>query len=223
MYKPNFKILQKQAYKYIKDLIISQSLDYTNIYSESKIALDMGISRTPVRDAIHRLYQEGYVDIIPNKGFVLHKMTEQDIMETYEIRSAIEGYCSRKIAREIHEAKALNLISDLKNSLNKQELILNTTKDIEKFATEDQYFHYLLVTYSENEAFNDIFGLYMYKIKKLACYSLSYEGRMLQTLKEHSAIFDAICNGDLYHAYEATLEHMKAPLGINLKGVYEEI
>ena len=66
-----FKPLQKVAYDHIKELVLSDSLSFNHIYSETSIAQDIGISRTPVRDALHFLSQEGLVDILPSKGFVL--------------------------------------------------------------------------------------------------------------------------------------------------------
>lgn len=220
MREGNFKILQQQAYEYVKNLILDQKMDYNRIYSESKLALEIGISRTPVRDAVHRLYQEGLIDIVPNKGFMLHKMTQRDIMETYEIRSAIEGYCSRKVAEDNRSDTVCKLIKELKASLGLQEEIFESNQDVEAFSTEDQHFHNLLVSYSDNEAFMEIFSQYMHKIKKLACYSLKREGRMLHTLEEHRNIYEAICQGDPHKAYEATILHMKAPLDINLEMVW---
>lgn len=221
MRERNFKVLQQQAYDYIKDMILDQTMEYNHIYSESKLALEIGISRTPVRDAVHRLYQESLIDIIPNKGFILHKMTQQDIMETYEVRSAIEGYCSRKLAEDYQSDSVQELISKLKISLDIQTEIFETTQDVEQFSTEDQHFHYLMLDCCENEAFLGIFSQYMHKIKKLACYSLKHNGRMLHTLEEHRNIYQAIGEGDPQKAYEATILHMKAPLNINLEIVYE--
>lgn len=221
MRERNFKVLQQQAYDYIKNLILDQTLEYNNIYSESKLALEIGVSRTPVRDAVHRLYQEGYIDIVPNKGFMLHKMTQRDVMELFEVRSAIEGYCSLKIAQDHLTNTNQSLLEDLRQSLNRQKSIFESTKDVAEFATEDQSFHYLLVSHSDNASFLDIFSQYMYKIKKLACYSLQHENRMLHTLEEHQNILQAIMDGDCQKAYEATIEHMKAPLDINLECVYK--
>ena len=96
MREREFKILQKEAYQHIKDRILDGSMEYNCIYSESRLALELGISRTPVRDAVHRLFQEGLVDIMPNKGFVLHKMTQQDVIEIYDVRSAIEATVPEK-------------------------------------------------------------------------------------------------------------------------------
>ncbi|WP_215700976.1 GntR family transcriptional regulator [Clostridium sp. MCC353] len=221
MREREFKVLQKQAYQYIKDQLNSETLKYNTIYSESKLALEMGISRTPVRDAVHRLYQEGLIDIIPNKGFALHKMTEKDIIEIYEVRSAIEGYCAQKAAETIASEKGKELFNKLQFSLDMQQKILASTKDIFDFVEHDQNFHNYLVCYSGNDAFIEIFSQYMYKIKKLACYSLKHQKRMEDTLKEHSHILSAIEKGDAQKAYSSTLLHMKAPLNINLETVYE--
>ena len=217
-----FKVLQQQAYDYIREQIFNHTLSYHQIYSESKLALEIGISRTPVRDAVHRLYQEGLVDIVPNKGFVLHKITEQDVIELYEVRSAIEGYCARKAASDENEASVQELLSHLKASLDKQKEIFSSDQNVEEFAAEDQNYHKILVAYSGNDTFRNLFGRYMYQLKLLACSSLRRPDRMAHTLTEHQDIFEAIRTGDPKRAYEAALAHMKAPLDINLESVYEE-
>lgn len=140
------------------------------------------------------------------------KLTERDIIETYEVRSAIEGYCSRKVAQDNQTDTVLELLKDLKESLDKQEEIFNSGSGVELFAAEDQHFHHLLVSHSDNKAFMKIFGQYMYQIMKLKCHSLLREGRMRQSLEEHRNIYKVICSGDPQLAYEATLLHMKAPL-----------
>lgn len=215
-----FKVLQVQAYEYIKERILDGTFTFNRVYSETNLAQEIGISRTPVRDAIHLLYQEGLVDIIPSKGFSLHKLTEQDVMETYEIRSAIEGYCARKLALEQDSKSARKLLLELHSSLEKLQTIFQADRDVELFADEDQNFHCLLVTHSGNEAFSDIFSQYMYRINKFACYSLSKEGRMEKTLEEHQEIFRAISQGDGQEAYDAVLRHMRTPLDFNLELIY---
>ena len=79
--------LNEQAYEHLKKMITEDQLSYQEIYSETKLAKELGISRTPFRDAIHRLVQEGYIDIIPSKGFRLHQLTQQDVTETFQVRS----------------------------------------------------------------------------------------------------------------------------------------
>ena len=92
--------LNEQAYKHLQKLILENQLSYHEIYSETKLSKEIGISRTPFRDAIHRLAQEGYIDIIPNKGFMLHQLTKQDVNETFQVRSALESYCTFQICKD---------------------------------------------------------------------------------------------------------------------------
>ena len=73
--------LNEQAYEHLQNLILSNQLSYQQVYSETKLSKELGISRTPFRDAIHRLAQEGYVDIIPSRGFTLHQLSKKDVME----------------------------------------------------------------------------------------------------------------------------------------------
>ena len=91
--------LNEQAYQHLQGLIMEGQFAYNQIYSETKLSKELGISRTPFRDAVHRLTQEGYIDIIPSKGFMLHKLTRQDIDETFQVRSALECYCTLQITK----------------------------------------------------------------------------------------------------------------------------
>ena len=85
--------LNEQAYNYLQKLIMENHFSYQEVYSETKLSKELGISRTPLRDAVHRLAQEGYIDIIPSKGFMLHQMNRKDVYETFQVRSALETYC----------------------------------------------------------------------------------------------------------------------------------
>ncbi len=90
MSKTNSRTLQQYAYNYLKNRILTDDISEHEIYSETKLVQDIGISRTPMRDAIQRLSQEGLIDILPSKGFSLHKLTPSDIIEIFQIRSAVE-------------------------------------------------------------------------------------------------------------------------------------
>lgn len=204
------KPLQVQAYESLKEMILSGTFEEKRIYSETKVSQDLGISRTPLRDAIQRLAQEGYIDIIPSKGFTLHRLTRRDVIETYEVRSAIEGYCIRKLAQESKSTPVKELLIDLTASLEKQRLIFETSGDAALFAEEDERFHHQMVSHSGNEVFIEIFELHVYKIKKLLCLSYAKEGRMKQALSEHQEIIQAVRDGSWQAAYDAMLRHIDA-------------
>ena len=103
--------LNEQAYQHLQKLILSNRLSYGQIYSETRLSRELGISRTPFRDAVHRLAQEGYIDIIPSNGFTLHQINVDDVNETLQIRSALESYCTLQIARECDSSRAQTLFA----------------------------------------------------------------------------------------------------------------
>jgi len=205
-----FKRLQEQAYDYLKEKILSGEFEQGVIYSETKLAEDIEISRTPVRDALHRLSQDGFIDILPSKGFRIHKVTPHDVIETYQIRCAIEGYCALMIGREASFERAKETLKQLESLLEQQINIINTTADIEKFVDVDYSFHQLIVAYMENEGFNELFYKHMHRIRSFAIESFEEPERLNDTLQEHKNIYNAMLQGDVAHIYEITMEHMES-------------
>ena len=84
--------LQLEAYNYIKNLILTHQLDVNTLYSETKLSKELGISRTPMREALQCLSQDGYITVIPSKGFRIRQLSQKDMRETIQIRCAIEGF-----------------------------------------------------------------------------------------------------------------------------------
>ncbi len=208
--------LNEQAYLHLQKLIMNHQLSYQEIYSETKLSKELGISRTPLRDAVHRLAQEGYIDIIPSKGFMLHQLTRQDVNETFEVRSALECYCTLRIAKNPNSAKSKKLFRDLKITISHMKEILETTQSIEDFCEYDFQFHTKIIESLENERFSSVFGTFMYRMRRLAELSLAHKGRMKNTYEEHLAILNAMESGDISNVYEITLKHMEIPRVINL-------
>ena len=214
------KPLNEQAYDHLQKLITDGQLSYHEIYSETKLAKELGISRTPFRDAIHRLAQEGYIDIIPSKGFRLHQITERDVIETFQIRTALETYCTMQIARDVKEKNNAGLRSYFKELdwlMENMKEVMENDQGIDEFCEYDFRFHRKIIDYLENEQFSSVFASFLYRMKRLAKLSLQHEGRMAQTVEEHQAILDSMKNGDTEHIYEITMVHMDRPRGINLE------
>lgn len=215
---PNLALtkLQRYAYDYLKEMILSGKFLDNEIYSETKIAKEIGISRTPTRDALQRLSQEGFIDILPSKGFRLHKFTETDIIEIFQVRSAIEGYATFLLTHQYNTERGIETINLLKQILKNQENTLANSRDLNEFADYDTLFHTTIVSFAQNNAFNQMFSNYMYRIKKLAVDSLSHPGRLEETMKEHYDILNCICEGNIQDIYKITLTHMESPKYLNL-------
>lgn len=164
-----------------------------------------------MRDAVQRLAQEKYLDVIPSRGFRIHEMTEQDLLDTYQIRCALEGFCTIQLARNCTAAKARKVIKSLERFILCQETVVNDAGTVEDFAPYDQKFHEHIVNYSNNATLIEVFRNYFYQISSQMYISLRTEGRMKQTVEEHKKILGAIKSGSLEKSYLATLEHLEKP------------
>lgn len=206
--------LQTQAYKYIKEQILTGKLSPGTLYSQTKMAKEFGISRTPMREALQCLGQDGYIEVIPSKGFMIRSLNEKDMLETIQIRCAIEGFCVQIIAKEINTSKGQKLIEDLKKILEKQEKTLEVEDSLKTFMDYDHQFHLALVNYVDNREFNQIFQRLMYLIHLTTTTALSVPGRLEDTFKEHEKFFDSLQKGDGDLAYKLLVDHLAMPLNM---------
>ncbi|MDN6640309.1 MAG: GntR family transcriptional regulator [Tetragenococcus sp.] len=210
----SYEPLDQKAYKHLLNMILNDQLDHNTIYSETRLSKELEVSRTPMRAALNRLTQERYIDVIPNKGFQLHRMTEKDVVETFQIRSAIEGFCTSHIANEYENYG--NLFTELEELLQHQRKVISEKGTIEEFFKYDQKFHQLIISSIDNETFNKLFNRYIFTMRTLALSSLRHEGRMEEALEEHTNILKAMKDGDRFSVYPVTLKHMDNPKSINL-------
>ncbi len=200
------KSLQMQAYEHLKAMILNGELAYDTIYSETKMAQSLGISRTPMRDAMQYLLQEKYIDIIPNKGFCLHKMTMTDYIETTQLRNAIEGYCAKELAKDYKSSRAIKTFAKLRKNLAEQYDLISG--DINTFFEKDILFHQILVDYQKNTELSNIFSNYAYRVRTSALATLQQEGRTEETYKEHLHILTYLEQGNEVVAYNNTVYHL---------------
>lgn len=208
--------LQTQAYDYLITMIKNGDLQPDTIYSLNRMSKEMGISRTPLRDAVLRLEQEHYVDILPSKGFVLHKMTEEDIIETYQIRSAIEIYCLKELSKGLDTPRGQEYFHKLSTKVDAQKEIISTTRSSEDFGRKDYEFHRSLVQYVGNESMLDMYRRFMYRIFWLNVTSFSQVGRMDDTLAEHEQLLTKIQNHDIAGLEKLMEHHLTIAQDINL-------
>ena len=206
--------LQLQAYDYIKDRILTGELRPDTMYSETKLSAEIGISRTPMREALQCLSQDGYITIAPSRGFMIRQLNEKDMSESIQVRCAIESYCSYVIASQIHTEKGKECIKSLGKMLDCMEESVKKDDHLDSFIYYDHQFHLLLVNYMHNDEFNQIFQRLLYLIRLTSKNALSVEGRVQGTIKEHRKFYDALRKGDSINANRYIIEHLTMPLNI---------
>lgn len=182
--------LQQEAYNYIKNLILTNQLDVNSLYSETKLSKELGISRTPMREALQCLSQDGYITVVPSKGFRIRQLNQKDMKETIQIRCAIEGFCTQCLAADVNTARGQKTIRELGNILDLQRHAVEEDDNYESFIDYDHQFHLLLVQYIKNEEVNNIFQRLMYLIRLTSQSALAVEGRVTGTMDEHAKYYE---------------------------------
>lgn len=204
----DFTPLQSQAYNTLKKRILSNQLEYGVTYSLTKTAKELGISRTPAKDAITRLSNEKYIDLFPSKGFRLHELSKSDIANTYQIRSALECYAAFDLSSS-KSARAKGYIKKLKNYVESMEEAIVQSKPLKDLLEYDSLFHFALVQYLDNPEILALYDSYVYNLRAIATKTFRQDGRTADATAEHRRIIDAIESCNAQEAYEAVRFHLE--------------
>ena len=199
------------AYEYLHDKIVSGEFKMNTIYSSTKIAQEIGISRTPVRDALHRLSQDGYIEILPSMGFRIRTLSTSDIIEIIQIRCAIESYCAVTLSRDTknNSVSTSNMVDKLFSYIHQMENISLVNSNIKQFIKLDNQFHTGIVSYVKNPLFDDIYKKYLFQMERFLFEVMNKPMRMQDTLKEHRTIYHKIVDGNILGIYEAIHLHLQ--------------
>lgn len=183
--------------------ILSGKYERGEVMTETKLSEMLGVSRTPIREAMRRLGQEHLVEIGP-KGAVVVGISAEDIDVIYEMRLRIEGMASRLAALRIQESDA----ALLRNILDLQEFY-TSKKNADVIKNEDSEFHRELYRLSGCTPLADTLSALHRKVLKYRRASVSNTGRAEKSLEEHRAILEAVASHNADLAEELTVLHVK--------------
>lgn len=171
---------------------------------EIQLAEELGVSRTPVREAIRKLELEGYVVMMPRRGTYVANMSIRDINEIFEIRTALESLSNGLAAEHItdEELEHLQRLLVIIGGYIKEN-------NMEKIVDTDIEFHDVLYHAARNGRLIGIISNLRDQLTRFRTLSMSYPGRLEETLSEHKAIVDAIAAHDRKAASHAAEIHME--------------
>lgn len=194
--------LAEQVFERLENDILTGKYQRGEILTELKLVTDLGVSRTPVREALHRLEQEHVIEITP-KGILILGVTEQDLQDIFAIRLRIEGMASAFAAQNMTSEQ----LAELKETLELQEFYV-TKQDPERIKTMDSKFHRLIYRYCGSAVLNDTLLPLHKKVQKYRRASVENNSRAQQSASEHRAIFEAIEARNASLAEKCTIEHI---------------
>lgn len=195
--------LSRLAYDAILKSILSNDMLPDEIYNEMALAKDLGISRTPVREALLELSGQGLVTFLPRKGIVVKRLTENDVDEIFEIRRAIDAAAVEKLA-SVDPPPDTRL---LQKSLEKQNDAFKKN-DYWRYLRADRDFHVTLVRLTGNQRLVAIAENLRNMVHLMGIQALELPDRTKEVLDEHTRILDAIVQRKPQQAREAIVDHL---------------
>jgi len=212
-----YDLLSKKVYRILKKEIIKGSLKPGSKVLEGRIAEQIGISRTPVREAIRELAAEGFVTLSPNQGVVVRSISAENIREVLQIHSVLEGLAARLSCEVIDEEN----LKELENYVNKMEKLTNK-KDPLAYSEVDLKFHELIVNNCGNKRLIQMRKNISDQAQRYRISSLRTRGRLKESLKEHQKILEAFKTKDPKKADVISQKHIQNALKNILAKVIEK-
>lgn len=200
----NYKPLREIVFESLREAIINGHLEPGERMMEIQLADEMGVSRTPVREAIRKLELEGFVVMIPRKGAYVAGISLKDIADVFEIRAALESLAAALAAERITEEE----LEALERSLVKVGECTEAN-DLEALITVDTDFHDILYKASRNERLVQIVSNLREQIQRFRMTSLSQPGRMKDALEEHRKLVEALSERNIELARTLAREHIE--------------
>jgi DNA-binding GntR family transcriptional regulator len=200
----NPRRVAEEVYDILRQKILSCDLTPGERVDVGSISVQLGISRTPVKDALQRLSEQGLIEIHARKGTFVTRISPRDVRETFEVRSALEG-------------KACQLLSGkMTPGLIEQLRVLNKAMFAEKLdmlshASLNNDFHRLIVEHTENQKLLKVYSELnaQMQIARVHFRSQTWRSRGPRVVEEHNAIVDAMIENRPEDARRLMEDHIR--------------
>jgi DNA-binding GntR family transcriptional regulator len=197
--------LADQAAEAIRDRIVDGDLELGQALSETTLAVELGVSKTPIREAFLRLRTEGLVDIQPQRGTFVFDMTSQEVRDLSELREVLEMAATRFAIRRHGEdlADALDdVVAGMRDALKES--------DIAAYKTLDGIFHRRIIEHSGNAFLRESYETIAFRIQALRNRLSRDPVLNRRSLREHREIAALARAGEVYRCATRLSDHIRA-------------
>jgi len=203
--------LSIRVYDHVKRRIVANELPFGSKLTEDGLAKELGISRTPIREALNRLAQDRLVTVSPGRGAFVATFSFDDMVQLLEIRETLEGMAARLASNRITKETLEKLRQRLKAAAQKQE-----HNGYKGYLDADRDFHECVISACGNHQLSQLMKSLQDRIQMLRSRSVMLPGRARKSFQEHMEIIDALSARDPDLAEEKIRTHIR-----NVKGDLE--
>ncbi|MEL6964304.1 MAG: GntR family transcriptional regulator, partial [Pseudomonadota bacterium] len=180
---------------------------------QEKLAAELEISRTPVREALLRLEQEGVLVTSPRGGFMLRRISEREAGEIYDVRAAIEGQAVRLLALRNDPA----VHNHLRQVIAKEENV--TSETVQAYFSANRTIHRSIVEATGNTLLVDMFDNIWNRAGSFHLFAAIEEIDLAQSLGNHLELVEAMATGNVQIATTAIFDHISDGLALQAKAL----
>ena len=199
------KTLKEQIVDSIKEAIATGEMKAGEKICETKLAEDLGISRTPLREAIQTLEAEGFLKVVPRKGAVVSSFSSKDIEDIYEIKASLEGLAARLAAKNLTDQE-IGRLEEVNNQL--RAIVPGDERSVSRFFRIHNQFHDIFLKASHNERLYQLNCQLMGPFKRFRLSSLAIPGRFEEAVSTHDEIIKVFKARDAVQAEALVMKNV---------------
>jgi DNA-binding GntR family transcriptional regulator len=200
------RTLWQRVHDHLRDEIIAGSLTPGTELTEVDLAGSLGVSRGPIREALGRLATEGLVTIRPRRGAVVRALSNEEFIEAYQVREALEMMAVRLAVPKLTEEDLSALEQLVEDMAERAEV-----GDVQGFFEANTAFHQRFFEASENRMLAGLYRQLRGQIDRHRLRSLELRGELSRSVAEHRAILSAARAGDVERAVGLASDHIRVP------------
>jgi DNA-binding GntR family transcriptional regulator len=216
-------LLPEKIYNHLRTKLLAGELPPGARLDYKKISVEMGVSTTPVREAMGKLASEGLVELVPRAGAIVRKLGAQEAVQLYGVREAIETYAAARAAEKISEAR----LQQLNDHLGKMRALITRTfagatmlmtgEDLSEFLHADLSFHMTIIEAAGNPRLTKLAGDSHIHSRIFGVERFGHNRELLEEADQiHRAIFDALKRRDASSASGLVAQHIQRSLELTL-------
>lgn len=196
--------IRRKVHSHIREQILSGKIGPNERLIEAKIARDIGTSRTPVREALHSLEQEGLIESIPRVGYRVKEMSDAEATEIWEIRSLIEGLAARWACEKSRDRLAAQLAKNI--ALSEEKVAAG---ELAAFAELDGRFHEIIARLSGGKRLLELSESLRRHALRYRLESICLPDTALRAIEGHKSILRAVEKNDVETLSRAIAAHLE--------------